>query len=116
MSTGIFCKRWRLLYRPIQGQLEQVVSLIKTACVLHNFLCSRHDGSYLPPGFADTPVGNGDVVEGEWRREGLEPGMVPAQGRGTNHPQATGRVHELYKTHFSEQGAVAWQDAYILRT
>ena len=116
MLTGILCQRWRLLYRPIQGQPERVVSLIKTACVLHNFLCSRHDGSYLPPGFSDTTVNNGGVVDGEWRREGLGAGMQQASTRGVNHPQAAGGVREIFKNYFSEQGAVAWQDGYILRT
>lgn len=39
-AFGILAKRWRIFYRPIEAKTATINSIIKAACVLHNFLRS----------------------------------------------------------------------------
>lgn len=115
LLVGILGQRWRLLYRPIQGQPESVTTVVKAACVLHNFLCWRSDQSYTPRGYGDSALDNGQVVEGDWRAEGTGTGFVGLTARGRNHTDNAAAVREMFANYFSGAGAVPWQDGHIER-
>lgn len=37
-AFGILAQKWRIFYRPIELSVGTTILLVKTACVLHNFL------------------------------------------------------------------------------
>lgn len=40
-AFGILAQRWRIFYRPIETSVETTILLVKTACILHNFLRTK---------------------------------------------------------------------------
>jgi len=89
--------------------------VIKACVVLHNFLKSEaekgNDSVYCPPGYADR-IENGEIVEGEWRREAsLEHSafgeIERSMNRNYSHEAFT--VRETFVDYFSTVGSVPWQ-------
>jgi hypothetical protein len=60
----LLCARWRILLRPMETQVDNSISIVKAACVLHNFLCSNETDENNPTTLAD----NGDEPNGLWRQ------------------------------------------------
>ena len=83
-------------------------------CVLHNFLCTLQDDSYLPRGYADVVGRDGAVREGFWRQEAVP----PLNGLNTisrSVPGAAMEVRERMRDYFSGNGSVDWQLELINR-
>lgn len=80
-----FVCRWRLFRRPIISQPGRVVVYTKAAIALHNFLRTTESTVYCPPGFTDGEDGEGNVLEGTWRRdEEQSTGLEPVSRTGSN--------------------------------
>lgn len=53
-AFGILAQKWRIFYRPIDLSIETNISVVRTACILHNFLRVEKAGDdryfeYLDP-------------------------------------------------------------------
>lgn len=102
------CQRWRLFFKPIHAHPETVVAAVKTACILHNFLCHQNDSSYAPRGFGDIPLAGGEVIEGEWRRCGTGNGMVHQGVLNGNNSATSGIIiRDKFASYFSGAGSVS---------
>lgn len=64
---GIPTQRWRILFKPIIADASKAMNLVRTACVLHNFLRKVDDQIYYPPGYADQVSQDGNIGLGFWR-------------------------------------------------
>lgn len=52
-AFGILAQKWRIFYRPIEVSVPTAISLVKTTCILHNFLrtktCDHQYFQFLEP-------------------------------------------------------------------
>ena len=101
-AFGILAQRWRLLNRRIQLSEDNVVTVVKACCILHNFLrdsADYHDRSTLQvneDGDVLMPVG-GAIVN-------------VAYMRGYHSAKDALQTRELFKTYFnSPSGSLPWQ-------
>lgn len=109
---GILTQRWRILFRPIIADASKATKLVRTACVLHNFLRKVDDQIYCPPGYADQVSHDGSIRLGFWRAA-----RQPTFGLNLQNSGATVAASELrdkLTLYFcNELGNVAWQDNHI---
>lgn len=75
-------------------------------------LCTIGGPDYVPPGYADQLLPNGEVADGFWRVRDNLPDMR-AVPRG--HAVAATNSRDRLSRWFSEEGAIDWQDQYINR-
>lgn len=111
-AFGVLSARWRLLHKPIIGNSENVVTMVKAMCVLHNVIKTREPGKYTPVGYVDTD----DTNNGQWRNEGIELGPMEHQGARNSAVEAK-LMRENFCSYFnSPVGKLPWQDVHINRT
>lgn len=101
-----------MLFTPLDADCEKATIIVKATCALHNMLCTVHDNAYIPAGYADQPMVDGNVVDGFWRQENNLPALL---ARGRNHAAAASEVRTQYAAWFSAEGATEWQDQHINR-
>lgn len=118
-TFGIMCSRWRLLFRAICANEENINHYVKAICVLHNFLMKKNltqttKFSYCPPGYMDVEESDGSVTPGEWR--GVLPpndNMLPhASNRSSSIAQD---VRNTVKNFVNNEGSVPWQNTVVNR-
>ncbi|CAH1970967.1 unnamed protein product [Acanthoscelides obtectus] len=69
-AFGILVSRFRVLAKPIQLQEETAIKMIRTTCVLHNWLHKSSLHTYTPPGSIDyEDIVNFTTNLGTWRSE-----------------------------------------------
>ena len=115
-AFGVLAARWRFLRRLIHAKPETVVSYVKSACVLHNFLIKKTKHSYCPPDYVDHEM-NGIITNGNWRTEtdNVE-GMQPIRMAGSNNSSKKSiQIREKLCEYFNSVGTVPWQNAVINR-
>lgn len=119
-AFGILTSRWRILRRRFKATDENVNRYVLACVALHNFLLTLNEEKtrYCPAKFVDTETWNGEVIDGEWRKDG---GSVPmfseASQLGPNRScNAAERVRESFKHYFMGPGKVDWQLDYIHRS
>ena len=75
-------------------------------------LCSLNDNAYLPPGYADQLLPDGNIAQGFWR---LEDNLVGMQAIPRGHAAAATTARNRFAQWFSEEGANEGQDNHINR-
>ena len=96
----------------IVGKPETVELIIQATVVLHNYLRTVHDQTYTPPGYADTLLPDGTIVDGAWRRDPLaQEGLQPTTRR--NATLEANRIRTQLTRYFCGPGSVDWQLAHI---
>lgn len=108
-AFGIMSSRWLCLNRTSQHGPYRTNKMILACCCLHNYLINNADEFYCPQIFADYIDENGDIIEGEWRRNEFawQP-MDNTLSRATNHGKAIRNTLKNYLN--SPAGAVPWQN------
>ena len=51
------------------GRLSELMLITQASLCLHNFLRITSSATYTPNGSVDSEQANGDIVEGDWRKE-----------------------------------------------
>ncbi|KAB0804582.1 hypothetical protein PPYR_01552 [Photinus pyralis] len=41
-AFGILAQKWRIFYRPMETKIDTSILIVKTACILHNFLRTKN--------------------------------------------------------------------------
>ena len=130
--------RWRIFRRPIIAQPRRAVVYAKAAIALHNYLRTTESSVYCPPGFVDGEDGEGNPIEGGWRKDDetctnmqsisqtssnrynythatllmLQLNFFPCR-----HSRSAAAIRDKFKNYFvSPAGEVQWQYAYVRRT
>lgn len=90
-SFGIMANKWRVLHRPLNVAIDLSEDIVKTICILHNFVRVRDGYS-----FEDTLS---------------TPGLFPMEGRGpTSRVKAVTDIRDKFAEYFvSPEGEVSWQ-------
>ena len=96
-SFGILAARWRIFRRPIIATPDHVL-YTKATVALHNFLRVKESSVYCPAGFTDSEDGDGNIVEGGWRRDSTESQGLDRMGSlgGNRYDRAAADVRDLY--------------------
>ena len=74
---------------------------------------------YCPAGFTDSEDGDGNIVEGGWRRDSTESQGLDRMGSlgGNRYGRAAADVRDLYRDYFSStEGEISWQYHHVNRT
>lgn len=113
-AFGILVARWRILQQPICLKLSTVEKIIQALTCLHNYIISTNlqNNQYLHDGIADRKGPNGEIIEGNWRHNIVENGVMTDLGRiGANIGTATATKQRdtLAQYFISEEGSIPWQ-------
>ncbi|XP_070392388.1 uncharacterized protein [Dermacentor albipictus] len=111
-AFGILVSRWRIYERQMNLQPENVESVVKATCILHNFLSmtSRASATYCPPGYADCQDMFGCVRDGTWRQGVASAAVFGLQGAtARNCTNAANSVRKQFIEYFKDEGQVSWQ-------
>lgn len=115
-TFGILASRWRIFRRVISATPDNVVRVVKAACVLHNFLSktSADDNGelqYCPPTLVDSYDSNGLLIPGQWREDGEQSSFANVRRlSGNRHSRAAAAVRNDFANYFvSHVGEVTWQ-------
>lgn len=110
---GIMSSKFRVFLKPIALQPDKVESVVLACVYLHNCLrrnsVSRH--AYTPHGSFDSYDGDGNVIEGFWRREiNEESRLVDLQNTPRKCSANLHKIRDEFRDYFvSPEGEVAWQ-------
>lgn len=93
-TFGILANKWRIFHRPINVNTDLANDIIKSACILHNFVRDRDGHS-----FEDSL--NNPLTE-TIARDSVRRNNITAL-----------RYRELFADYFMNEGRVSWQDDFI---
>ncbi|CAL8282780.1 unnamed protein product [Gadus morhua 'NCC'] len=95
IKPPIYRHRWRVYRRAFEVKVEVAEKCVKATCILHNFMRRTAPPSALR---GNIPVGEVDPLPGLRR--------VAAN----NSAREAIRIREAFKSYFSAEGTVPWQD------
>ncbi|KAF6028467.1 hypothetical protein EB796_013225 [Bugula neritina] len=112
-AFGILTQRWRILFKPIIPDATKAAKLVRTVCVLHNFLKKTDDKIYCPPGYSDQVSQDGNVTPGFWRT--AQAPNVGLNLRNRSSTTSASEMREKLTVYFCNEGKVSWQDNHVNR-
>lgn len=111
-AFGMLCARFRVLLRTLELDVGNALNVVQACLVLHNFLMSKKDEVYNPPGFMDTEDNQGNVRPGTWRNL-LDCSNATANTRlapdGRPSTIQAREVREILKEYFFTENALDFQ-------
>lgn len=110
-AFGLLVSQFRIFEKPIALSPEKADILVKTTCVLHNWLRKTSDG-YITRNSVDyEDFENGGIVEGMWRLENESQGLtdLPSAADSRNYSKNAAEVRNRLADWFMGDGAVPWQ-------
>ncbi|KAL4126719.1 hypothetical protein QTP88_010928 [Uroleucon formosanum] len=110
-AFGIMASRFQIYMKPISLAPEKVEIIVKSTCVLHNWLQTTFS-SYIMPGSIDEEnVKNFNFKNSAWRNEIQPMGLdVPPLRIGQHPPRNANEKREMLCQYVNGEGAVSWQD------
>lgn len=109
---GILVNRFRIFRQPINVGQSKAKLIVLSAIALHNFL-RKGESRYIysPTTYVDSPLANGEVIDGTWRKEPMANNMFPLEPSKDNNPTLSAKtVRDIFAEHFfSDAGSVSWQ-------
>lgn len=109
-AFGVLVSRFRIFEKPIAVYPETAVDIIKTACVLHNWL-RKTTTTYISRGNVDQDdFESGTISHGSWRKE-VSSGCLSdlTSGRARNYSKKAAEMRNQLAEWFVTDGAVPWQ-------
>ncbi|KAK4885221.1 hypothetical protein RN001_001492 [Aquatica leii] len=119
-TFGILAQRWRILRKPIIGDIPMCTKVVQAVVVLHNYVKVAENDvpvlhrRYCPTGMVDDEQ-DGEVTPGTWRKDAFHLSSVGRiDANITPRPVQQNRV-TLCEYFVSDVGAVHWQWNHVLR-
>lgn len=114
---GILSSVFRVLRKPMLLQEDKATSVVLACVYLHNFLRRNSDAQsiYTPPGSFDSfDADTGDLIPGEWRKEGLpKNSLLPIQRKGRKTPSNAKDIRNELASYFSTaSGQISTQSKF----
>ncbi|XP_043216296.1 protein ALP1-like [Amphibalanus amphitrite] len=100
-AFGILSQTWRIFRRPLNVNPEHACTIVRTACILHNYVRDQGQADSQQPQQADA---SGEQVGGL-----CELGRLGAN----NFTREAERIRDQFARYFMAEGAVPWQDAAV---
>lgn len=98
-AFGILASRFRVFQRPFEIKVPSVVNVVKSACVLHNYLRSNS-------------IGSCDIEQNNVLPTGQ---LVPIPMNRARSVQAAFSVRQQFTEYFNSVGSVPWQEESVYR-
>jgi hypothetical protein len=114
-TFGILVQRWRILRKPIIGNVTTCESIVRACVALHNFVQKSEDDiplsrrRYCPTGYTDYFDANGELHLGAWRDEGVGLNSVRRLGSNNSSRIVQSIKDTLSRYFMSDVGALCWQ-------
>ncbi|KAF4528814.1 hypothetical protein B566_EDAN017280 [Ephemera danica] len=111
-AFGILVSRFRVFEKPIQADVKTVDYIVQAAVLLHNFLRIKTDPRKLSPTLFDRYGPNGELIEGDWRRQKTPTGLLPPPPLGDTRERNVALEFRADMTRYfmSVEGHIADQD------
>lgn len=109
-TFGILASKWRIFQKPINAQVDTVVSIVQACVCLHNFIknmeekVSPEERSYHTINLTDCNDSNG-----EWRNYIPTNNMYGLRSGRNAHSLRANKIREDFMKYFLNEGAVDWQ-------
>lgn len=95
-AFGILAQRWRIYLRPLSGNFDSIVKMIKATTILHNYLCSK--GNIISVNISKEIS---QFYETSWK---------PLPRFGTRATEEAKNIRAQFVNYFnSEHGSIPWQ-------
>ena len=87
------------------------MQVVRACLVLHNYLMTKKDKNYSPPGFMDTEDSNANVVQGSWRNSIDNQQICTLRADPSLRPSTSNarEIRDNLKEYFYDEGAVEFQ-------
>lgn len=110
-AFGIMANKFRCLLGPMQVEVDSATLIVKTCCVLHNYLRARNPAAGNQ--VADQEDAAHNLLPGEWRNHVNLTDMIEPQCG--NRATKDAKRQRLYLKHYllSAAGSVPWQDRLV---
>ena len=109
-AFGLLCAKFRVLLKTLELGVSNAMQVVRACLALHNFLVTRKDQFYSPPGFLDTEDDTGNVIPGKWR-DNIDGDVCTLRPDPSTRP-STARARDVrdnLKEYFCGEGAVSFQ-------
>lgn len=112
-AFGILASRFRVFGKPIHLDPNKTRSITVACCALHNYLITRSN-IYFNPTLVDRYDDQGNVVNGDWRREvNTENNFYPLQVQRTFISKRGNQIRDELSQYFIHEGEVSFQYSRI---
>ena len=109
-AFGLLYAKFRVLQKTLELGVSNAMQVVRACLALHNFLVTRKDQFYSPPGFLDTEDDTGNVITGKWR-DNIDGDVCTLRPDPSTRP-STARARDVcdnLKECFFGEGAVSFQ-------
>lgn len=110
-AFGILASRWRIFYKSLNVGLETADSIIKATICLHNLLMDTTQ--YCAEPYADRQSTNGEIIEGQWRKNNEFNFRTVNNFGSNNHTRNAAEIRNTFANYFINEGQVPWQELMI---
>lgn len=113
---GIWANRFRVFTTTMALEPNKAVDVTLATIVLHNFLRSKSKESYTGQGAVDLENDNGDVVQGDWRKDPENINFMRSLPvtKSNRASLSADRVRNVLADHFYGPGQIPWQWKVLL--
>ena len=109
-AFGILVNRFRLWIERCNLSPYKACTLLLAFLVLRNMLCAKSHNSYLPPGFTDSILDSGEILEGSWRACGAQNCLTPiTRTHMRRYTASATKIRDRFARYFVTDGSVPWQ-------
>ena len=109
---GILANRWRIYFTIINLEPKIFKDVVLTTLILHHILIRSPDSLnvYRPASLVDHVDENGNLIQGEWRKDITGDTFYPLQTPRKAHNAKTSAkaIRDKFKHYFFTEGALEW--------
>lgn len=110
-AFGILTAKFICLSRTLFCSPERAQKIVSACCILHNYFLKDSRSSYCPAGFVDRYDENGNLIEGDWRKNVQNMTHLQNVPQYQMRPAETAKMNRdiLKKFVNSAEGSLPWQ-------
>ena len=108
-AFGILSSKFRVFLSTLCVKPVNAVSIVHATLALHNYLLCKCPNVYTPLGSFDGQNGEGDIVDGDWRKTTEQCIFQNITIHGSNYPRNAAAVRDSLCEYVNGPGQVPWQ-------
>ena len=112
-AFGILANMFRIFFTRINLSPELSSKITLACCILHNLLLTKSTETYTPKVFVDNTDGNGNVVEGAWRKNAASTYFMDLPPTSVRNVHRRTDIRNEFKNYFLGKGQVPWQYRHV---
>lgn len=108
-AFGIWSNRFRVFAKQNSMSPENAEKVVLATVALHNMLREKSSELYTPSGYVDHYDVQGNLVDGDWRSEGMLWNPLKVNPKANKAPKTAKDIRDRLAEYFFDQGQVPWQ-------